>query len=180
MDADRQLDCGLFWRRRRAAPGRPGVGSGERRFRLVQPRHRHFDHHHARAQPGRIRRIASERIGLFGGDEFYDPSTAQWTAFTGPSSRGGFAVLATGQILAAGTVFYVNARPYPIEETGKAAELWDLSTLAWTSTGSLNQSRISQTMTLLFNGQVLAAGGETFDKNQGRLVPSATAELYTP
>lgn len=115
-----------------------------------------------------------------GGDEFYDPSTAQWTAFARPSSAGGLAVLASGEVLAAGGVFYVNGQPYPTEETSKAAELWDLSTLAWTSTGSLNVSRTSQSMTLLLNGQVLAAGGETFDKGQGRLVPTATAELYTP
>ena len=113
-------------------------------------------------------------------DEFYDPSTAQWTTFGRPSSTGGFAILATGQVLAAGTVFHVNARPYPITETGKAAQLWDLSTLAWTSTGSLNVSRVGQSMTLLLNGQVLAAGGQTFNKNSGTLVPTATAELYSP
>jgi hypothetical protein len=112
--------------------------------------------------------------------EFYDPSTAQWTTFGRPSSTGGFAVLATGQVLAAGTVFHVNARPYPITETGKAAQLWDPSTLAWTGTGSLNVSRAGQSMTLLLNGQVLAAGGQTFDKSSGTLVPTATAELYTP
>ncbi len=89
-------------------------------------------------------------------------------------------MLANGQVLAAGNVFYVNAQPYPIEETGKAAQLWSLSTLAWTSTGNLNVSRIHQSMTLLPNGQVLAAGGQTYDKSQGRLVPTATAELYTP
>jgi hypothetical protein len=118
-------------------------------------------------------------LAFFGGDEFYDPSTAQWTTFAAPSSFGGFAVLTTGQVLAAGSVFYVNARPYPIEETSKASELWNPSTLAWTSTGNLNVSRIHQTMTLLLNGQVLAAGGESFDKNAGALVPIASAELYT-
>lgn len=119
-------------------------------------------------------------LAFFGGDEFYDPSTAQWTSFPAPSSFGGFAVLATGQVLAAGSVFYVNTQPYPIEETSKASELWDLSTLAWTSTGNLNVSRIHQSMTLLPNGQVLAAGGESFDKNSGALIPTASAELYTP
>ena len=116
----------------------------------------------------------------FCGDEFYDPSSAQWTTFGGPSSTGGFAILATGQVLAAGTVFHVNAQPYPITETGKAAQLWDPSTLAWTSTGNLNVSRVGQSMTLLLDGQVLAAGGESFDKSSGTLVPIASAELYTP
>jgi hypothetical protein len=35
-------------------------------------------------------------------------------------------------------------------------------------------------MTLLLNVQVLAAGGQTFDKSSGTLVPTDTAELYTP
>jgi hypothetical protein len=53
----------------------------------------------------------------WGADILYDASTAQWTTFAGPSSRGGVCVLATGQGLAAGGTFEVNARPYPIEET---------------------------------------------------------------
>jgi len=35
-------------------------------------------------------------------------------------------------------------------------------------------------MTTLMNGQVLVAGGQTFVKSSGRLVPIADAELYTP
>jgi hypothetical protein len=92
-------------------------------------------------------------LAFFGGDEFDAPSTAQWTSFATPSSFGGFAGLfSTGQVLAAGNVFYVNARPYRIEETGKSAQLWDFSKVAWTSTGSLSVSRIHQSMTLLLTG----------------------------
>jgi hypothetical protein len=116
----------------------------------------------------------------WGADETYDPSTAQWTTFAPPSNRGGFAILATGQALAAGGTFKVNARPYPIEETLNTAQLWDPSTLAWTSTGDMKVSRTGQSMILLLNGQVLIAGGQTFSKSAGHLVPTATAELYTP
>ena len=35
-------------------------------------------------------------------------------------------------------------------------------------------------MTLLTNGQVLVAGGESYDKSVGALRPIANAELYTP
>jgi N-acetylneuraminic acid mutarotase len=52
--------------------------------------------------------------------------------------------------------------------------------VAWTSTGSLNVSPVGQGMTLLLNGQVLAAGGESFDKSTGTLVPLASAELFNP
>jgi hypothetical protein len=131
--------------------------------------------------PVRIGLIGLLPDGLaWGPDEIYDPSTAQWTTFAPPTSRGGFAILATGRALAAGGTFQVNARPYPIEETLKTAQLWDPSTFAWTSTGNLNVSRTGQSMTLLPNGQVLVAGGETFSKSGGNLVPTATAELYTP
>jgi hypothetical protein len=44
----------------------------------------------------------------------------------------------------------------------------------------MKESRIGETLTLLLNGQALFAGGETFDKSQGRLVPIADAELYKP
>lgn len=116
----------------------------------------------------------------WGPDEIYEPATAQWTTFAPPSNRGGFAILATGQALAAGGTFKVNARPYPIEETLNTAELWDPSTLSWTSTGNMNVSRTGQLMILLPNGQVLVAGGQTFDPSHKRLVPTTTAELYTP
>jgi len=86
----------------------------------------------------------------------------------------------TGRVLVAGGVTYVNAQPYPIEETNGLAALFDPSTLTWTSTGSMNKSRIGETMTVLSNGQVLIAGGQEFDKKLGHLVEIASAELYTP
>ena len=86
----------------------------------------------------------------------------------------------TGRVLVAGGVTYVNAQPYPIEETNGLAALFDPSTLTWTSTGNMNKSRIGETMTVLSNGQVLIAGGQGFDKKLGHLVEIASAELYTP
>ncbi len=44
----------------------------------------------------------------------------------------------------------------------------------------MNKDRIGQSMTLLPNGQVLAAGGESYDKSVGALRPIASAELYSP
>ena len=61
--------------------------------------------------------------------------------------------------------------PYPIEETNGLAALLDLSSLTWASTGSMSKSRIAETATVLPSGQVLFAGGETFDKHLGHLVP---------
>lgn len=125
--------------------------------------------------------------GTIQGDLIYNPSTDQWTTFAPPlcttskqSCQGAGALLNTGKVLVAGGATYVNAQPYPIEETNGLAALFDPSTLTWTTTGSMSKSRIGETMTVLSNGQALVAGGETYDKSVGHLVPIASAELYTP
>jgi hypothetical protein len=125
-------------------------------------------------------------------DELFNPSTAQWTTFGQPSCvipqkedcGGGAALLTTGQVLVAGGTVQVEISGAPDrriqDQTITTAVLWNPATLGWTSTGNLAVSRTGQTMTRLLNGQVLVAGGETFDKSSGRLVPIASAELYTP
>jgi N-acetylneuraminic acid mutarotase len=70
-------------------------------------------------------------------------------------------VLHNGQVLMPGT-----------------AQLYSPATGRWAATGSMNVGRtVGFTATVLQNGQVLVAGGETQNK-KGQ--PSATAELYTP
>lgn len=125
--------------------------------------------------------------GTIQGDLIYNPSIAQWTTFAAPpctttkqDCESAGALLNTGKVLVAGGATYVNARPYPIEETNGLAALFDPSTLTWASTGSMSKSRLGETMTVLLNGQALVAGGDTFDKHLGHLVQIASAELYTP
>jgi hypothetical protein len=128
--------------------------------------------------------------GTIQGDLMYNPSTAQWTTFAPPPcTRGGRSsqscesagtLLNTGKVLVAGGATYVNARPYPIEETNGLAALFDPATLTWTATWSMNTSRLGESMTILPNGQVLVAGGQTFVKSSGHLIETASAELYTP
>jgi hypothetical protein len=124
---------------------------------------------------------------VFVDGDLYNPSTAQWTLLPPPpcttskqNCEAAGALLKTGKVLVAGGITSVNAQPYPIAETNGLAALFDPSTLTWTTTGSMNISRIAQAMTLLPNGQVLVSGGETFVKHLGHLVPIASAELYTP
>ena len=111
----------------------------------------------------------------------YDPSTGQFTPENGPCSCRAFngTVLQTGKVLVAGGAITIPGNPYPTTETINSAELWDLSTQAWTSTGSLKDSRSGQSMTLLPNGQVLVAGGSQSTKNSNGVI-LASAELYTP
>ncbi len=117
----------------------------------------------------------------------FNPSTSQWTTYGQPpcdipnqNCGSGAALLNTGILLVAGGITKVNAQPYPISETNGLAALFDPSTLTWTSTGGMKKDRVGQTMTLLQNGQVLAAGGESYDKSVGALRPIANAELFTP
>ena len=112
----------------------------------------------------------------------YDPSTGLFTPESGPCNcrAYGAAVLQTGMVLVAGGFITVPARPYPKTESITSAELWDPSTQAWTSTGSLNTSRGRESITVLANGQALVTGGETFDKQTGQPAVLATAELYKP
>ncbi len=124
--------------------------------------------------------------GIFGG-AIYNPSANQWTTYGPPpcdvpnqNCGAGVALLNNGTLLVAGGITKVNAQPYPISETNGLAAIFNPSTLAWASTGNLKKDRVGQTMTLLPNGQVLVAGGESFDKSVGALRPIANAELFTP
>jgi Kelch motif protein len=124
--------------------------------------------------------------GVFG-DDIVNPPINQWTNIApapctsrSQSCESASVLLNTGKILVAGGITTVHARPYDLHETNGLAALLDLSTLTWASTGSMSKSRIAETATVLPNGQVLFAGGETFDKHLGHLVPIASAELYTP
>ena len=121
------------------------------------------------------------------GNSIYHPSADQWTNFAPPpctmthqSCEGGGALLSTGKVLVAGGITQVPGQPYPTAETNGIASLLDPSTLTWGSTGNMKVSRVGETVTVLLNGQVLFAGGETFDKNRGALTPIADTELYTP
>lgn len=125
--------------------------------------------------------------GSVQGDLVFNLSTAEWTVFAPPpcatysqNCQAAGALLNTGKILVAGGVTFVNAQPYPTEERNGIATLLDLSTLTWTETSSLRTSRTNESMTILPNGQALVAGGQSFSKKAGRLMPISSAELYTP
>jgi len=112
----------------------------------------------------------------------YHPSTGQFTLEPGPCSCSGFngAVLQTGKVLVAGGTIVVPGNPYPTSQTINSAELWDVSTQAWTRTGSLHDARSGESITVLPNGQALVAGGMQITKQSNGVVILASAELFTP
>jgi N-acetylneuraminic acid mutarotase len=111
--------------------------------------------------------------------EVYNPATGTW-ATTGTTFHAGNApfsvtLLSTGKVLIAGGITGV----YPNTHITSAAELYDPATATSASTGSMNAPRNDQSATLLPDGQVLAAGGQTTTSN-GKTTDAASAELYTP
>ena len=102
--------------------------------------------------------------------EFYNPSTGQWTttgSMTRPRDSHTATLLTDGSVLVAGGLCN-GGFTYP----DSSAELYDPSTGTWTATGSMNVARVNTAATLLPNGQVLIAGGNSTSSG-GR-----SAELY--
>jgi len=108
--------------------------------------------------------------------EFYNPSTNVWARTFGQNYgnilSGPITLLDTGKALLAG-----GAGKY--RSILSSAMLYDPSTNYWTLTGSLKQFRRNHTLTLLQNGQALAAGGVSTNSS-GATIVIASAELYAP
>ena len=104
--------------------------------------------------------------------EIYDPATGVWSVTASLNTERGShtaTVLQNGEILVAGgTNGLINGDLDTDPITN--AELYDPRTGRWSVIASLNAPRESHTATLLPDGKVLAAAGESTD----------TAELYDP
>jgi len=112
--------------------------------------------------------------------QLYNPSTSTWTndnsGHTGGNQGQAVTLLGTGMLLTCGGTQGV----YPRKITAiSSCDLFDPSTSNLVSTGSMHTARDTFTLTVLPNGQVLAAGGETQD-NKGNFFYTNSAELYTP
>lgn len=110
--------------------------------------------------------------------ELYDPASGTWTA-TGSLITGRYRHSAT--LLADGTVLVAGGEVNTSASVGArcclaSAELYDPNTGTWTATGSMIEARADFTATLLLDGTVLVAGGDSALVD-GK-VPGA--ELYHP
>jgi len=85
-------------------------------------------------------------------------------------------LLFTGRVLLTGgiSVYGPNANGLA------TAELYDPSTGTFTATGDMTTPRVSHTATLLPDGKVLIAGGDSSIAGGGNTGASPTAELYDP
>ena len=85
-------------------------------------------------------------------------------------------LLAGGKVLATGGRIHTGP-DYSDLKAIADADLYDPATGKWSATGTMTISRTDHSASLLPNGQVLVAGGETVDFNG---VTVASAELYNP
>ncbi len=111
--------------------------------------------------------------------EIYNPSTGQWKTageMTIPRSFHTTTLLANGKVLATGGRIHTGPDYFDLKAIADA-DLYDPATGKWSATGTMTISRTDHSASLLPNGQVLVAGGETVDFNG---VTVASAELYNP
>lgn len=106
--------------------------------------------------------------------ELYDPTTETWT-LTGGLHNGRYhhaaALINNGKVIIAGGLTHRNPLPDTVLNT---AELYDVVSGTWTSTGPLAQARYFQTATTLPDDKVIVIGGTNF----GSVLRSA--ETYDP
>lgn len=112
--------------------------------------------------------------------EFYNPATGMWTLDGNNETPGNtgqtVTLLRTGMVQTCGGTQGVYPRPTIVRS---ACDLLDPSTGNDVLTKSMHTGRAQHSATVLPNGQVLVAGGQTQD-NKGNWFVTNSAELYTP
>ncbi len=124
-------------------------------------------------------RLGDGQVLIAGGTtiERYDPTTNAWaaaaTALT-PRSQYTATLLPNGKVLVAGGTVITpgHSQEQPVAD----AALYDPTADAWSVTGNMATARYLHTATLLANGQVMVAGGDTNNFTD----PTAFAERYIP
>jgi hypothetical protein len=119
------------------------------------------------------------------GAELYNPASGSWSdgGIADRTAEGGYTLtmLNNSQVLISGgsDVFGVDQQTVVLQS---GANLFDPTTGNSTPTGSMSIPRDGHALTVLPNGQVLAAGGYTQSdsKVNSKISVTASAELFTP
>jgi hypothetical protein len=120
------------------------------------------------------------------GAELYNPASGTWSdgGIADPTAQGGYTLtmLNNGQVLISGGADQFGSDQNRRTVLQSGANLFDPTTGNSTPTGSMSIPRDGHTLTLLPNGQVLAAGGYTQSNSQvnPKISVTASAELFTP
>jgi len=122
------------------------------------------------------------------GTELYEPATGGWRMADNAKvlrNAGTSTVLADGSVLAAGGFSWVTqgyryagiTYPMPL----RSSESYDANGM-WRPAGDLNDGRYSHTASLMPDGRVLVAGGESsrYEEDAYSETPLKSAELYDP
>jgi hypothetical protein len=120
--------------------------------------------------------LPSSGYGVTTTTETYDPVAGTWTS---AGSLGTGRADHTATLLPNGKLMVTGGYTYSGSGTWiSSAEIYDPVAGTWAYTGAMSTSRRLHTATLLPNGTVLAAGGET--GTIASIIPLASAELYDP
>jgi hypothetical protein len=125
---------------------------------------------------GTVLVAAGSAVDPLGSSETFDPATGTWTALgslgTGRTTHSA-TLLANGPALTNGKTLVAGG----LRGTTALAStlLYDATARTWTATGNLGTPRYGHTATLLGNGKVLVAGGQTAAAGF-----TTTTELYDP
>jgi N-acetylneuraminic acid mutarotase len=175
--------CGVDEAADRAELYDPATGIWSLTGNLHVPR---FQHTATLLQSGQVLVIGgwSARFDVWVDAELYDPATGTWSVTARPSFPSGYGTGYTATLLQNGKVLVAGGKieddPPILFDPLADAQLYDPSTGTWSDTGSLQARRYFHTATLLPNGQVLVAGGETRCTFLDCREANDTAELYDP
>jgi hypothetical protein len=133
---------------------------------------------------GKVLFAGGEDIGRSAYAELYDPATGRFAATGSMTSRRvwhSLTLLPDGTALAAGGETDSCSSNFCVfAGTVSSAELYDSSSGAWTPTGVMTAAREVHTATLLNDGTVLIAGGDSYGGIGVFYGGTSSAELYVP